>query len=210
VAPVPRHLLSYVVAATISGWTSFVVRFARFPISWRRGGISDWGNTHLTIVPYAAGLLATALFTGLAVRSIPSNDNRFDLHRRLLRANSVLLVGVLLTPPVVWGHAVGLLHLAISSTLFATQLVLGLLLYAMVRDNRIGIGAFALQVIGCLITLLSLRHVFEALLVGQLMAQCGFGLLLIVGSWRLAAELSGDRRSDSRQTPGGVLPGRAT
>jgi hypothetical protein len=179
---------AFMIAAVMSFWISMIVCFVLRPISWRHGGISDWGDSPATLVPYAAGLLGSAIFMVFAFRSLPASLSWLGISRRLLRVCAVLLVGVVLTPPVVWGHAVGLLHLVISSTLFIAELALALLVCRVTGSAWPASVAAALQVFGCLITLLSLRHVFEALLVGEVIAQFGFGIVLIASGRRLAEE----------------------
>lgn len=168
-------------------WISVIVCYALIPTDWRVHGITHYGNHRRTIVPYGFGLLSSAFFMVLGVGTIPVDDPKFVYYRRLLLAIAALLVGLFLTPPVV-GRSVGFVHTVIGVALFICQIAMGFDLWTKASRNRIITACFLVQLVGSLVTILSLWRVLPFMFGSQLLAQLGFGLVLIVGTEQLAPD----------------------
>jgi hypothetical protein len=146
-------------------------------------GVSIYGNHWPSAAPYAAGLLASALFTALAANRLPWSEHRL---RSCLRAMSFLFVAVLATPSS-FSPWVGILHLAFGGGLFLCQLLVGFHLRARTADSQLLGTLFAVQCASSFLMLLSLTHALSMMFVAQVAAELAFAALLIVGTRRALA-----------------------
>jgi hypothetical protein len=143
-------------------------------------GVSIYGNHWPSAAPYAAGLLASALFTALATNRLPWSEHRL---RSCLRATSFLFVAVLATPSS-FSPLIGVLHLSFGGGLFFCQLLVGVHLRARMAASRLLRTLFAIQCAGSFLMLLSLMHAVSMMFVAQVATELAFGALLIVGTAR--------------------------
>lgn len=104
-----------VIVGTVTGCA--VIRFEDGTVV---DGISWFGVQRETVLPYAAGMLATAGLQAHAARRLPTVPS-LDPVRRFLRASAVLMLGILVTPYAVapWLEVV---HDSLGAGLFAVQL----------------------------------------------------------------------------------------
>lgn len=168
-------------------WISVIVCYALIPTDWQKHGITHYGNHKRTIVPYGFGLLSSAFFMVLGAGTIPLDDPKLARYRRLMFAIAALLVGLLLTPPVI-GRAVGFVHTLIGVALFICQIAMGFDIWTKASRNRIITACFLVQLVGSLVTILSLWRILPFMFSSQLLAQLGFALVLIVGTEQLTPD----------------------
>jgi hypothetical protein len=94
-------------------------------------GISYYGVYWNTLIPYTLAFLAVSISTWKSAKTI-SNDMKINRYVRLaLQLFTILFLGILLTPHTVLPYE----HVMFGSTLFALQLVLGVILVFVVSRD---------------------------------------------------------------------------
>jgi hypothetical protein len=158
-------------------WMGLSISYLLAPdIARSNEGISTFGIYARTILPYALGFLMFSCFTFAAVYTIEYRDINAAVLARALLVLVLLLLGVLLTPYSVnawldWSHTV------IAGTLFMCQLVLAAW-FLQLHPDAIGWLLFASQCLGSVLAALSLVHIFDYMLIGQIIAQSAFWMQL--------------------------------
>lgn len=141
-------------------------------------GLSYYGTSRTTIVPYTAGLLLTAYFLIKAGHKLPQDTTTLRYLTEVLIVLAVLVVGVWLTP-----YSVDMLfdraHIATSAILFMVELALaGWLVYGSCRGLINGL-LLGVQIAGALVSMLSSVNTADLMLPGEFVTQLAFGVLLI-------------------------------
>ena len=139
-------------------------------------GLSWFGTLASTVLPYAAGLVATSVLLWLVARRVPVVPGSGPT-RAVLVWTAVLLVGLAATPYTV-GPRLELVHRLIGSALFAGQLLYSVWVArsrGSARDAALvgvqlvsGIACFLYFVIGLMGVMLFGQLVFQAAVFGVL------------------------------------------
>lgn len=171
--------VEYLKYSQISLFSSLAVCFLLVPkVIYDNRGVSYFGNHHLTIVPYAIGLILTSYFMFKASVALPTKNKRVVLLSKVLKVMAVLLIGVLLTPYKI-SDTMYHIHVGVGSLLFSIQFFLIIWLVVNTptsKSNRFLLGTLLL---GNVISMISLLPTVQIMLLGQIITQLSFGLLLI-------------------------------
>lgn len=144
-------------------------------------GISYYGVFNNTLLPYSLAFLVVSISTWRAA-AIMDNDTKI---RRLIKLSlqvfAVLLIGLLLTPHTFLSGE----HVFIGSTLFALQLVFGIVLVFMVDYNWVNVVLLVATFISGLASLVYLNQNSGYMLQSQIIFQISIWLVIIRVLWYL-------------------------
>ena len=142
-------------------------------------GMSVYGVSAGSAVPFAAALLLAATFIHLAAFRLAPAEKWLA---RPLQAVAFLLIGVLvvpMSPRVVPGIA----HSALGTSLFIAQLIVGARLVSRSQTARLFLqAALAIQFCGCAISLLALLDLSDTMFAGQVVTQLAWAPLVVLGT----------------------------
>jgi hypothetical protein len=138
-------------------------------------GISYFGVHWRTVVPYAVGLVCSALFTRRGLRRIPDGPGYL---RAAADAIALLTVGIVLTPFSLNG-VVDWTHTLLGAALFLLQLVLAAWLVHWSRGGLVSVLLWLVQLAGGLVAAVYVLPSHGLLIQGQLLFQLGFGALAL-------------------------------
>ena len=147
-------------------------------------GLSNYGVSPLTIVPYTLGFLASAYFTFRAALALDPAPLVSNVVRYGLLAIAVLQVALLVVPDLKLDsirHA----HLVVGMTLFGAEMALSLWIVACTKAKAGDFWLLAVQVLACVSAYFSLggRPPLEA--PSQLVFQLCFITLAIRAAGRI-------------------------
>lgn len=181
----------YLVYAQLCFFGLLLLCFAMLPTGLSTDtGITYFGTHWPTAIPYFFSYALCGAFMLKAADSLPQHQ----LIARGLRSIVVLLPFVLLTPFTLnylfdWSHRV------ISGALFLIELFLTIRLVAG-QKGLLNLLLLAFQAIGGLIAMFSLANILHTEILGQLMFQLAFGVLLV----RLVAQLTAEAPATATST----------
>jgi hypothetical protein len=174
----------YVLLAQGAFWTALLICILRVPqytSGLNRGGISNYGSDRRTAIPYSIAFLGYTIFLTLAAVKIPSTFPHSQLVTEVLLGLVLLFLLVLLSS---YGYKKNPLlhrtHFVIAIITLTYQTVLSGLLVYLLHRTWLGFVFLAVQGIGDLVCLLSLRNIVRRLLVGQMVASLGLFLVLFL------------------------------
>lgn len=153
--------------ATMAAGITFCVVVAPRPIPLGQG-MSWFGVTRPTVLPYGVTLLATAALLLRASGALADLPHLLPV-RRALVVNAVLLPALLATPYTL-NTAVDDLHMAIGSTLFVVQLLAAGWLFRRTGDRVVGL-LLGVQFAAGVVCAVSLPDLVEAMLQAQVVFQ---------------------------------------
>lgn len=141
-------------------------------------GLSYYGVTAQTLVPYAIGFLLSAYFVFRASFGLRKLGQEGKYVAIALRILAVLMIGVLVTPYAI-SERLYEIHVAISSLLFVVELLLAIWFVMFLRPdwiNRLlGVAVFASGIVA----FLSLRSTLRYMVAAQLIYELCFALMLL-------------------------------
>lgn len=152
-------------------------------------GISFWGNYFPALVPYAAGLLLSAVTLAYAAYIIPDYPERMSVLRRLMWAISSGLALVLLTPEQAhalfyWAHTLAAVYLFLVAGWSS--------IWIMLHGGKTVVDwlLFWLVVLGSLMSLFSASYVrmMGVLALGQVLVLNGAMLIVVRAALRWSAQ----------------------
>jgi hypothetical protein len=175
-----------ILACLRSGWTDETVR----------DGLSWFGARPEAFLPFATGMLATAVLLGWAAASLPPG---LGATRAALALSAVLLTGVVATPYTA-GPVLYAVHDSLAAALFLVQL--GWVLWSGRRLGGPGPAvAAAVMTVAGLAGLASLLNLVEVLLWAQLAFQLAFAVQAPVAVGALLATSRPVTSTGSRGIP---------
>ena len=170
--------IKYIVRSQIILYASFAICILISPASLAdNSGFSYFGHHKLTIIPFGAGLLATAHYLLKAAGKLGEAKQQMIV-RISLTAMAPLMAGLVVVPAIGTGWY-DLIHRIFGSSLFAIQLLLAGWLVWHTRKSIINWLALVLQFTGGVISLLYLHPAQGFELQGQLLFQLAFTVILI-------------------------------
>jgi hypothetical protein len=143
-------------------------------------GLSYYGSFRSTIIPYSLALLISTYIYWTVARDISRRGTAGRYLATVLRVMAVLFVGLLLTPRSIVDAA----HTVFGVSLFASQLLLSLWLFLLLRTWPVAIACIV-QFISGLLAFHDLLSVHGFLLQEQVAYQFAFWGLLIYALNRL-------------------------
>ena len=148
-----------------------------------RRGLSYYGNSGATIVPYAAGFGLSVFLTACALAQIEPRSIAARRFRRAVGCVLVLTAGVPLTPYAV-DAVFDWLHLGVTAALFGSGLVLGGWIMLRLRD-RVTLAFYVVEFAAGLSIIAALVGLNDYMIPSELVFQgAAFGLVAW-GIWRL-------------------------
>ena len=144
------------------------------------GGVSNFGVTPATRIPYTLAFLMCATFLLLAGHATPRRPPILDQFRRALFILGTLFVLVLVsTYPYKVNATLKDIHIMMGVLLIAFELAISSWLTFAIPRNSINILLLLIQAAGCLLALATLIGALHLLFLAQLMASAAFGVLLV-------------------------------
>lgn len=158
-------------------------------LSYPHRGISFWGNYFPAAVPYALGLLISAVCLTLAANFMSDYPERLGILRRLLLAIALGFAVVLLTPEQAnimfyWAHTLAAVYLFIVAAIGAIWIMLH------AGKTTFDWLLFWMLVVGSVVSLLSASYVrvLGGLAFGQVLALNAGALIVIRAALRWTAQ----------------------
>lgn len=144
----------------------------------KNGGVSNFGNHIITVVPYTLSFLLEAMFIYLAAEKITKMNEAAINLVRVLRGLSILILIVLIsTFPRHFSFTFSDIHDYLGIALFSYQLIFSIWMVA--NNANLRSWAFLLtQISGSVVGLLSITKVIHFLFIGQFVGSLGFALSL--------------------------------
>ncbi len=152
-------------------------------------GLSYVGTDTATIPFYVIGLLLTGYFLIKAAHALPQHIAPCRTLSEILLVLAILVVGVCLTPYSV-DAAFDWAHVTASTVLFVLELGLGIWLVTGPCRGTRAAALLAVQVTGALVAFLSEVGIVHRMLVGEILTQLAFGVLLVRCWWRMTSPLA--------------------
>ncbi len=170
--------LKYIVRSQVILYFTFVLCIVLASASLAdNSGFSYFGRHKLTIIPFGAGLLASAYYLLKAASSL-KDLTQHRLLRLSLTVVAPLMAGIVVVPAI--GDSwYDLFHRLFGSSLFVIQLCMASWLVWQARKSPINWLILALQVTGGIISLVYLHPARGFELQGQLLFQVGFTIILL-------------------------------
>lgn len=145
------------------------------------GGVSNFGNHALTVIPYCIGFLGGASFLAVAARDIQHRAIKKPV--RLLARTLLVICGLeflvfISTFPRKFSWTFSEIHNYLGVGQFSVEFLLSVWLVSQIR-RRPAFVYLGIEIIGALIALLSVLNVIFYLFVGQVLASIGFGLIVL-------------------------------
>ena len=141
-------------------------------------GLSYYGTTWQTFVPYALGFVLTAFFVFRATFGIENDDFQGKFLTVALRLVAVLMLGVLMTPYAI-SMDVYHIHVMISATLFIIELILAIWFTLYIRPDWINRALILLVLASGIVAYLSLNSTLRYMVQAQLAYELCFALMLL-------------------------------
>ena len=175
-----KHYLLYGFVISMTCLIICSVLSPQYLLAKDEGGISNFGNHVITVIPYVIFFLSSIVSIAVAALEI---KKQYIRPNKLV--NTLLLICLLELFVLVstflrrYGWTYSLIHDYLGVALFAAEFLCSLWIIAEQR-RLVAYSIFILQGIGLVIALLSVSGFLTKLFIGQVMASVGFGLLLVV------------------------------
>jgi hypothetical protein len=201
-----RHkAVRYLVYSQICFFAFIAVNFVISPIvNSQDSALSDYGNYRSTILPFSLSIILSSYFLWKTADALPVSKT-FMVMKRGLRT-LVMLNAIILITPYKAGPLLSAIHMAAAILLFAAEMGIGVWLAFFILRNQAGYYLIAVQLVGLIIAVLSLKEVrvLGIFVVGQLVALGSFAVLLTFSVARLLGVVASE---DLQMTPENQSPG---
>ena len=147
-------------------------------------GISNYGVSQITVVPYTLGFLSSAYFTWLASGTLSRHTHIQFWFRRGLRVVAILQLALLLVPD----SSIDLIryaHLAVGMSLFALEFVVSAWLIRSTKPRPLDVFLLLIQALAGISAFFSLGHSLSYEAQSQLVFHACFTLLCVRAAKRI-------------------------
>jgi hypothetical protein len=191
----------YLVISQLGFFAFLAICLALVPrslVDHNEGGVSNFGVTAATRIPYTLAFLTGALFILMAGHATPRiTPTRNSFRRGLFTLGALFLAVLASTYPYKVDVTFKDAHIVIATLLIAFELAMSMWLVYETPRHWIPILLLVVQATGCLLALITLIGILHLLLVAQLLAGAAFGVLLVRSGRQLVqcgggTEVSGD------------------
>lgn len=192
------RVFRYLLMSQISFFAFLAICLAivpRFLLEHNEGGVSNYGVTAVTVVPFTLAFLTCAAFILMAVRIIPRHPPTLARFRWALFTLAILLLLVLVsTYPYKVDLALKDIHIVIGVLLLTYEMAMAFWLALAVARDWINILFLMVQTAGSVLALVTLVGVLHLLFVSQMIASAAFGVVLVrSGHLLVPRDGAGDR-----------------